>query len=189
MPDMLDDLHQQRLPAPVVLDRADVPPDTWAGLLADGHYRWLTDRYALRADVTEDVEHRARALPGPLPAKAVVARRSAAWVHVGGQAPARLDLVVPPGRRVDPHVDRCCTEAPLGPTDVVMLGGYPVTSPTRTLFDLVFAPGAGAWWPVLVALCDTGADAGHALAAVGRQRGARQARGLLRDLAEPGFTP
>jgi len=180
--DVLDDLGDDAPSPPVLLYRADIPPDTWAGLLADGHYRRLTDGCALRADVTEDVEHRACALPGPLPARSVVARTSAAWVHLGGVAPGRVDLVVPPGRRVDPSLDWRCTEATLTAADVVTVGGHPVTTVTRTLFDLAFAPDAAHLWTTLVALCDSGADPASALAAVTSQRGSRQARSLLAQL-------
>lgn len=181
----LDDLKHRASPPPVLLRRAEVPSDTWAGLLADGAYRRLTDGCALRADAAEDADCRAQALPGPLPVRSVVGRRSAAWVHLGGDPPGRLDLLVPPGRRVDPAPGRRCSEARLATADVVVLGGHPVTTPTRTLFDLVLVPEADALWPTLTALCDIGADPADALTRfTRRRRGACHARLLLTGLRE-----
>ena len=176
---VLDDLHGEIPPAPDLLYRTDVPRDTWAGLLTDGHYRRLTDGCALRAGAIETAEYRARAIVGPLPVRSVVARTSAAWVHLGGHAPGRLELVVPPGRRVDPSLDWRCTEASLTATDVVELGGHLVTTPARTLFDLAFVPDADELWTTLVGLCDVGADPAVALASVTNQRGSRRARAVL----------
>ena len=178
--DVLHDLRHRDAPPPVLLRSTEVPADTWAGLLADGCYRRLTSGCALRADIVETADHRAQALPGPLPVKSVVGRRSAAWVHLGGDPPWRLDLLVPPGRRVDPAPDRRCSEAQLAAPDVQVLGRRPVTTPTRTLLDLVLVlgtdeprvdgpePSADPLWPTLTALCDMGADPAAVLTRLAR---------------------
>ncbi len=188
--DVLHHLRHRAGPPPVLLRATEVPADTWAGLLADGCYRRLTGCCALRADVVENADHRAQALPGPLPARSVVGRRSAAWVHLGGEPPPRLDLLVPPGRRVDPAPDRRCSEARLAAHDVEVLGGRPLTTPTRTLLDLVLLAGADEpevdpLWPTLTALCRAGADPASAATRLGGRRGACRARTVLARLLAP----
>jgi len=185
------DLRDLRPPTdpdpPVVLHRTDVPADTWAGLLADGAYRRLTTTAALRADVGEDAARRAHALVTSVPDRAVVGRRSAAWVHLGGDPPPYLDLLVAPGQRLPPDPARTCHQTLLSTRDVIVLGGCRVTTPTRTLADLALVPDAHDLWPVLAQLTEQGADPVAALACTARtarQRGVRRARALLTELIE-----
>ncbi len=193
--DLLHDLKHRAGPPPLLLRVTEVPADTWAGLLADGCYRRLTSVCALRTDVVENAGLRAQALPGPLPVRSVVARRSAAWVHLGGEPPRRLDLLVPPGRRVDPAPDRRCSETRLAVHDVQLLGGRPVTTPTRTLLDLALTfgadprpraggPSTDPLWPTLTALCDLGADLAAVPTRLDGRRGACGARTVLAALGE-----
>jgi hypothetical protein len=192
---VLHELRHRAGPPPVLLHSTEVPADTWAGLLADGCYRRLTDVCALRTDVVETADHRAQAIPGPLPVRSVIARRTAAWVHLGGDPPRRLDLLVPPGRRVDPAPDRRCSEAHLAAHDIQVIDGRAVTSPTRTLLDLVLdeprtdQPGTDPLWPTLTALRDLGADPAAVLTRLSGRRGACRARKVLAVLGESPVRP
>jgi hypothetical protein len=145
------------------LVRAD--PREAQGLLADGVVRHLV------ADVHTEIGHpesaamRARALWWALspvitrrsqhaatPLDPVIGHRTAAWVHVGGPAPHRIDLVSPPGRARwrDPlllvHEHRLCR------ADVVRVAGVQVTSPARTAADLARSLPGGQAIPWLILL-------------------------------------
>lgn len=79
---------------------------------------------------------RAAALATSVPTGAAVARLSAVWVHTGSHRPLRLTLLLPAtgrgGRRHGP-VHRQV----IGPDDVARYGGVAVTTPLRTVVDLL----------------------------------------------------
>lgn len=168
------------------------------GLLADGVVRHLV------ADVHTEVGHpesaamRARALWWALapvisrraqhaatPLDPVIGHRTAAWVHVGGPAPHRIDLVSPPGRARwrDPLL--LVHEHRLSRADVVRVAGVQVTSPARTAADLARSVPGGQAIPLLILLhsrCGLGPTAVLAqLEAMSHSRGVRSAREVVQQ--------
>lgn len=187
VPAALARLRPRPVRLPTVVHRADVGALAWAGMLADEVLVPLGRASARPAATPETPEVRAAALAPLVPARGALGRLSAVWVHAGGPAPRRADVLVASGaRRPDPHPDRRTAEAALGPGDTVLLGGVRVTGPLRTVLDVARweDPGAaGAAVHRLLAACPVDLDA--ALAVLDRQeggRGVRRARRLLREL-------
>lgn len=178
---------------PDLLHRGALTPGAWTGLLRDGAYRAIGWDAAVRADLVCDARLRARAIAGRVPSRATVGRASAAWVHLGGHPPMRLELLVGPGaRRVDPRPDLLSHEAALSPQDVQVLDDVSVTSVQRTGIDLARYPDGAVTDPLLVALVAIGFDIPAALAALaglGRARGIHQAAVRLRRLDADGGLP
>jgi hypothetical protein len=172
--------------APAAVRRGEVSPATWTGLVRDGAYRPLGWDIAVRADLPTTATVRVLAFAGRVPARAVVGRGAAAWVHAGGAVPARLDLLVPPGgRRVDPRPDLISHEAALAAAEVVDLAGIAVTSVQRTGLDVARHLPRSEAAQRLQGLLLTGFEPAAALATVsglGRARGVRQAAELLTGL-------
>lgn len=164
---------------------------------ADGLLLPLWGTTARTAGTRETPRVRAAALAPLVPARAVLGRVSAVWVHAGGPAPRRADVLVAAGaRRPDPHPARRVAEATLTPDDLVTVAPVRLTSPLRTALDVArWEEPATARDAVrrLVAACDV--DPAAALAALDGlegQRGVRRARRLLRELATAdagGVTP
>jgi hypothetical protein len=107
----------------------------------DGDVVEVGDAY-MPADAVETRELRAGSLRERVPPTLAVARESAAWVHgavpdaparhtVQRRSPVRLHHVI------DPRLSY--RDQPLGPEAAVMVGGVWVTTPARTLADLVRA--------------------------------------------------
>jgi len=169
---------------PSTVRRQDVGAAAWFGLIRDGVLRPLWQDVALRSDVAETPELRAAGLAPLVPARAVVGRGSAAWVHVGGPAPTRVDLLFAPGgRRTDPHPLRTTAEAHLWPADVVQVGPVRVTAVQRTGLDVARTAPPTDVHRLLTALGARGFDAQRALddlARLGPVRDVRRARAVLR---------
>jgi hypothetical protein len=100
---------------------------------------------ALDAPDSRVVRARATGLLIPRPARAdlgwVVGFESAAWLHTGfagteQQPPARLQVIIPPGRRRprDPLIRG--RQIALPPDAVMVFDGVPVTTPVRTAADV-----------------------------------------------------
>jgi hypothetical protein len=174
-------------PAPDLLVRDDVLASTWTGVLADRAYRLLGRDVALRADLRPVPELRAQAIQAQVPARAAVFRRSACWVLTGGVMPARVELVVEPGaRRVGPSAQRVSHETHLDAHDVLRCAGIVVTTPTRTVLDLLLGPGSDDQFGCVRRLLDIGADIDEVrrrLDTGPRRPGNRQARELARAAA------
>ncbi|WP_029253480.1 hypothetical protein [Paraoerskovia marina] len=86
---------------------------------------------ALRAEVLTTAAARATVLAG----------RSAAWVFVGGPAPAVLELICPPGAGRPRAVSTVRTRyVRLLAGETVTWGTAPVTSPLRTVLDVASGP-------------------------------------------------
>ena len=184
--------RQQPVP-PELAHRGALSPGTWTGLVRDGAYRVIGWDVAVRADLVCDARLRAQALARRVPRRATVGRASAAWVHLGGEPPARLELLVGPGaRRVDPRPDLLSHEAALRRQDIDVLGGVAVTSVQRTGIDLArYTDGPSAEVAIL-GLVTVGFDVQAALttlAGLGRARGVRQAADRLRRLDPDGGFP
>lgn len=174
--------------AAVLVRRADVPSLAWAGMLRDGALRPLWDGVAVRADAVVTPSLRLAALADLVPARGVVGRAAAAWVHAGGSPPQKVDVLVRPGgRRTDPHPWRRAAEAPLPAEEVVVLGAGRVTSVQRTGLDVArYLPREQAL-TVLAPLVPLGFDPRTALVALGGLGGGRgvlRAQAVLEDLDE-----
>lgn len=152
----------------------------------DGSVQPLWGDVAAAAGTSVTAEMRLAALSEVVPVRGVVGRSSAAWVHLGGVAPVRVDVLVPPrGRRTDPDPVRMSAEAPLPPEDVLTLGGGRVTTIQRTGVDVARWVTPRQACELLDRLCGIGFDpaaALHQLEEAAGGRGLRQARELLRGL-------
>lgn len=184
VPPALRRLRPRVAPVPPVVHRAQVGPLAWAGLLADGAVVPLWGDVARTAGTPETPAVRAAAVAALVPARAVVAGRTALWLHTGGSAPRRVAVLVESGaRRPDPHPGRWVGEAALGPEDVVPVGPVRATTPLRTAVDLARSEEPALARAALARLASTGLDLGDVVAALGRfegQRGVRAARAVLR---------
>jgi len=142
-----------------------VDPAEAQGLLADRMVRHLVADVHTEAGCPESAALRARALWWALtpvlrrrganaatPVDPVIGHRTAAWVHAGGPAPHRIDLVSPPGRARwrDPLL--VTHEHRLGAADVTSIAGVRVTSAARTAADLARTLPGGQVIPLLVLL-------------------------------------
>jgi hypothetical protein len=122
---------------PVVVTPADVGGRAaWAELVRDGALLVLRGEAAVRQAVAVTPAVRAGAL-GDLPGGAVVAGRTAAWIHAAVPDGGRLDLTYPAGRhRPEVWGSVRVWQGPLLHEDTHRVGGLPVTSPLRTVVDI-----------------------------------------------------
>lgn len=171
---------------PPLVRRHQLDPLTWTGMLRDGALVHVWQDAALRADVRVTPELRLAALGAVVPPRGVVGRTAALWVHAGGPAPERVDVLVGTGRRrTDPHPLRRAVEARLPGEDVVTLGPGRVTTVQRTGIDVArWAPPEQARG-MLASLLPHGFDRDAALAALDAlpgERNVRRARAVLTAL-------
>ncbi|RHA41649.1 hypothetical protein [Cellulomonas rhizosphaerae] len=169
---------------PLVVHRSAVPASAWHGQLRDGALRLVWGDVAVAADVVSTPELRALALAELVPARAVVGRGSALWVHAGRPEPERVEVLVGRrGRHTAPHPRRVSAEAELAPEDVVRVAGVRVTSVQRTGTDLArWLPSRDAV-PLVAALVPLGFDPERALTDLGGLRGQRHVRTAQHTLA------
>ncbi|WP_315098188.1 hypothetical protein [uncultured Cellulomonas sp.] len=182
-------LDEYRATPPVLprtVSRDDVGAAAWFGLLRDGVVRLVWGDVAIAADLSDTPELRAVALAPLVPARGVVGRRTAAWVHTGCYPPVRVEVLVRTGtRRTDPHPARVAAEAALPAHEVVRVGALRATSVQRTGADVARILPSDEAMPVLRALRTAGFDPESALEQLARlhgQRGVQRARATLRDL-------
>ena len=168
----------------VVVHRGDVPTSAWYGQLRDGALRLVWGDVAVAAGVELTPALRARAIAELVPARAVVGRCSALWVHAGAPQPDRVEVLVGRrSRRTAPHPRRVSAEADLAPQDVVRVGGIRVTSVHRTGIDLA------RWLPtreavtLVTELVPLGFDPERARADLAGLRGQRHVLTAQRTLA------
>ncbi len=176
-------------PLPLEILPSDVSPPTYQALVRDGVTRRVWGDLAVPADVDVGPRLRAAAFRGLVPERAVVGRRSAAWVHTGEHAPRRVDALVPPrSRRPDPHPSRTTYECALPARDVVDLGGVRVTTVQRTGLDVARWCAPAEALPLLDALVRAGFDVERAraeLAGLHGYAGTLTAASVLEALGPP----
>ena len=158
----------------------------YQALLRDHVTRRVRGNLTIPADMRATPELRAVALAPLVPARGVVGRQAAVWIHTGSHAPTRVAVLVGPRvRRPDPHPERTTHECELSEEDVVLLEGVRVTSVQRTGLDVA------RWFPVdkaldlLLLLSVQGFDALRGLARLdqlGGYAGIRDARTTLARL-------
>lgn len=138
-------------------------------VLAEGGV--LGEPVARRATTPGSPLLRARVLAPLVPAHTAVAGLSAAWLHLGGRLPDRVDVVYRSGShrpRTRPGV--VARQAALLAADVTRRGDVVVTSVQRTGLDLARADPPVADLPRLLArLGDVGFDASAALRTLARR--------------------
>lgn len=92
------------------------------------------------ADLPEDAGARTAAVMSVLSAGYAMSGPTAAWVHgIGGEPPLRhhIHRAVDHRPRVEPRRDVVVHEGQVMPSDLIFIGTTPVTTPLRTLTDLV----------------------------------------------------
>ncbi|PVU81116.1 hypothetical protein DDP54_17335 [Cellulomonas sp. WB94] len=156
-------------------------------MIRDGITRLIRADLTIPADVVATPELRLASLAELVPARCVVGRQAALWVHTGAHEPLRVAVLVGPRvRRPDPHPGRTTHECELTDDDVVALGALRATAVQRTGVDLA------RWFPadealrLLEPLCDAGFDAAAALRSLdtlGGYAGVRNARDTLARIA------
>ncbi len=109
----------------------------------DGLVRRVYRETYRRSDYPEDAAARARAasnaLPPPLRGRVALGRQCAAWVYGCAPPPPLLSVVTDHRRRttaVPASGSTTMHQVALGPFDVNLVGGVPVTTPMRTALDL-----------------------------------------------------
>ena len=111
------------------------------------------------ADLPEDAGARAAALSPIISPGYAASGPTAAWVHgVGGTPPARhhTQRAVDRRPRIDQRRDVIAHEGRVPRSDLIVFGAIPVTTPLRTLTDLVLMSGryreCAVWMPEMAAL-------------------------------------
>lgn len=92
------------------------------------------------ADLPEDAGARAAAVMSVLSPGYAMSGPTAAWVHGAGGAPPQrhhIHRAVDYRPRVEPRRDVVVHEGQVMPNDLIFIGATPVTTPLRTLTDLV----------------------------------------------------
>lgn len=186
-------------PRPDVRSRVVRPRDVggraaWSVLVRDGVLEVVRrdEDAAVVAGTPTGPATRAGLLRARVPSGAVVAARTAAWVHAGPAADdgGRLDLTYRAGgHRPAVWGQGLCWQSPLLADDVVDLAGVRVTDPVRTAVDLALhvvpADDAARRVGTLVRVCGIElADVGRRLERRVRAVGRPRARDVLRAVAD-----
>src|SRR4051794_6644493 len=105
-------------------------------------YRRLFHDVYVDATAPDTLELRAEAIGLVLPADAVVGKTAAAWIHgadVRDRRCAEVEVIAQRGDQIR-RAGIAATSALLAPEDVTEVFGIPVTTPTRTAYDLARRP-------------------------------------------------
>ncbi|WP_403024874.1 hypothetical protein [Salinibacterium sp. GXW1014] len=126
-----------------VLTELDLPLQELQAARLDGDLYAIGDGFA-SIDEFEQAHHRALSLGAIARPRFIAERMTAAWVHGAVPAPpAVFEFCVSHSARaraqVSPRVQ--VREVVIAPSDVVRFGGIAVTSPLRTVIDLLRAEG------------------------------------------------
>lgn len=192
MPLLLSALLRPVVAGRTLVRPADVGgPAAWQALVRDGVLVRVRGDVAAPSWVPPTPELRARALAPAVPARAVVAGATAAWVHCGFADGEVLHLAYVPGTH-RPHAwsGARVRSAPGIVGDSRPVGGVPVATPVRTAVDVALHLPPDDAVPVLVALARAGVDLEAAarslelrLRAVGRPRARTTLAAARRALA------
>jgi len=188
-------MHERRwLPRPTDPEPPDrvlpelLGPVAHRAMIRDGITRLVRADLTIPADLAATSELRLASLAALVPARCVVGRQAALWVHTGTHEPLRVAVLVGPRvRRPDPHPGRTTHETELVDTDVVVLGALRATTVQRTGVDLARWLPADDALRLIEPLVHVGFDATAALrslAALGGYAGVRAARGTLARIAD-----
>jgi hypothetical protein len=169
-------------------------PAAWQALVRDGVLVRVRGDVAAPSWLALSAEVRALTLAPAVPARAVVAGASAAWVHCGVADGEVLHLAYVPGtHRPPPWSGARVWSAPGVVGESRRVGGVRVTTPVRTAVDVALHLPPDDAVPVLVALSRAGVDLAAAaralelrLRAVGRPRARTTLAAARRALAPPG---
>lgn len=126
------------------------PAGELRAMALDGLVVHLFGSTYLRAGSRPDRNVRAQALMAELPValrgRAIIGRQSAAWIYVGGPAPAKINLLVDHRRRtaaLRPFSGCQLHEVHLSPDETSSIGPVLATTPLRTAVDMaLYAPDA-----------------------------------------------
>ena len=155
----------------------------------DGHVIELGEGY-IPADLVEVPELRARAVAPLIPAGTAASGPTAAWIHAGGvPPPARHHVNRTTAQRLRLDTDRRVLfhDRRLETGDTCLLSGTAVTTPVRTMVDLLLGAGRTPsflpWADLLAdALPEAVAPAAREIESLHRVPGRRQALAALRGL-------
>lgn len=160
----------------------------WRDLVHAGALRVVRDDAAVPARVPLTPDVRAAALAARVPAHAVLAGRTAAWVHTGVPRPRSgdpVELAFGSGRhRPEVWAGVRVWQGPGLVADSVLLGGVRVTTPVRTVVDVALREPPAQAVAIVLALARAGADldaAGRQLERRVRVVGRPRARGVLAE--------
>ncbi|MFK4850603.1 hypothetical protein ACI3KT_03130 [Microbacterium sp. ZW T6_19] len=157
----------------------------------DGHVVELGEGY-IPADLVEGAALRAQAIASLIPAGTAASGPTAAWVHAGGAPPpARHHVSRTSAQRLRIDVDRRVTfhDRRVEPAEVSLLSSVRVTTPARTMTDLLLGTRRGPdfliWARLLADALPTAVEqAEQEIESLHRVPGRRQA---LEALAALGF--
>jgi len=171
-------------PPRTVLRPCDVGgPVAWQVLVREGAVTVVRGDAGCAPGTRVDAALRAGLVGPEVPTGAVVTGRTAAWIHTGAGDGSGLDLTYPAGRhQPDRPAGARLWQSPLLTADVVRLAGVPVTSPERTVVELVLRDGDPV--DLVAALAGAGVDLGRARLRLERRpraQGRPRARRLLRE--------
>ena len=127
------------MPLPSLLTDSDFSPTELSALRIDGDVFSVGDGFVC-ADGIEDAAIRIRAIGPLLGSPRIAARETAGWIYGQGfDCPRPVQVVVPAGRSqsTEPLRGVRLREAVLTDDEVVELGGLLITSPLRTIVDLL----------------------------------------------------
>jgi hypothetical protein len=132
------------------------------GMRLDGLVRRIYGDSYLRTDFREDAAVRAqcaaRAVPTNLRARVALGRQCAAWIYGCAPPPLLLSLVTDHRRRttaLPPFSNAAMHQVALGPFDVNLVAGIPVTTPLRTALDIAIHGEDGSAEEILCAIASS----------------------------------
>ena len=134
-------VHTERMPSrlPIVLTSFDLPPAELAAAALDGELYRVGNGFA-PIDEIEQPNHRAGSLRAGLHHRLIAEQRSAAWVWGALIAPpAQHEFCTRMGARVGHAsvLSRAVREVVIEPNEVTIVNCLPVTTPLRTVLDLL----------------------------------------------------
>ena len=135
-----------------VLTSDDLPAAELQAVLLDGDVYPLAGAYCLIGEL-ETPRHRARAVLGGRSPRLIAELHTAAWIWGATDHLARLRFAVSPDARtrLPPGAGHVLREIVHSPGDVATLDGLSVTTPLRTILDLVRAETPEPGTPGIVA--------------------------------------